>query len=111
MPLQLILSAPMVGSVVTLLSLGAEPEQFKLAIAEAAEGKLTRSLADIFIQMCYMYDPEANRYTASAPSHDGLWWCGLYHVAARLHRPILVCPTTAKQTKLQGAANRLEWRQ
>ena len=49
-----------------LLSLGVEPDQFKLAIAEAAEGKLTRSLADAFIQMCYLYDPDANRYTASA---------------------------------------------
>jgi protein SCO1/2 len=49
-----------------LLSLGSEPDQFKLAIAEAAEGKLTRSLADAFIQLCYMYDPEANRYTANA---------------------------------------------
>ena len=49
-----------------LLSLGAEPQQFQLAIAEAAEGKLTRTFADTIIQMCYMYDPEANRYTASA---------------------------------------------
>jgi hypothetical protein len=46
--------------------LGVEPDQFKFAIAEAAEGKLTRSLADTFIQLCYMYDPEANRYTANA---------------------------------------------
>ncbi len=49
-----------------LLSLGVEPQQFQLAIAEAAEGKLTRSFADTLIQMCYMYDPLANRYTASA---------------------------------------------
>ncbi len=49
-----------------LLSLGVEPKQFQLAIAEAAEGKLTRSFAESFMQMCYMYDPEANRYTASA---------------------------------------------
>lgn len=49
-----------------LLSLGVEPQQFQLAIAEAAEGKLTRSFADTIIQLCYMYDPEANRYTASA---------------------------------------------
>lgn len=49
-----------------LLSLGSEPQQFQLAIAEAAEGKLTRTFADTIIQMCYMYDPEANRYTASA---------------------------------------------
>lgn len=49
-----------------LLSLGAEPQQFQLAIAEAAEGKLTRTFSDAIIQMCYMYDPDANRYTASA---------------------------------------------
>lgn len=49
-----------------LLSLGSEPQQFKLAIADAAEGKLTQSFADTIIQMCYMYDPDANRYTASA---------------------------------------------
>ncbi len=48
------------------LSLGSEPSQFKLAIAEAAEGKLTTSLADAIIQMCYLYDPDSNRYTASA---------------------------------------------
>lgn len=49
-----------------LLSLGVEPEQLKLAVAEANEGKLTFSVADAFIQFCYLYDPEANRYTASA---------------------------------------------
>jgi protein SCO1/2 len=48
------------------LSLGTEPEQFKFAIAEAAEGKLTRSLADAIIQMCFLYDPDANRYSADA---------------------------------------------
>lgn len=48
------------------LSLGSEPSQFKLAVAEAAEGKLTTSLADAIIQMCYLYDPNTNRYTASA---------------------------------------------
>lgn len=49
-----------------LLSLGAEPQQFKFAIAEAAEGKLTQTFADSIIQMCYMYNPDENRYTASA---------------------------------------------
>lgn len=48
------------------LSLGSEPQQFKFAISEAAEGKLTRSLADAIIQMCYLYDPDANRYSADA---------------------------------------------
>ena len=49
-----------------LLSLGVEPEQLKLAVAEANAGKLTFSMADAFIQFCYLYDPDANRYTASA---------------------------------------------
>ncbi len=50
----------------TLLSLGVEPSQLKLAIGEAKEGKLTMSLADAIIQFCYLYDPNANRYSASA---------------------------------------------
>ena len=49
-----------------LLSLGVEPEQFKLAVGEAQQGKLTFSVADAIIQFCYLYDPEANRYSASA---------------------------------------------
>lgn len=48
------------------LSLGVEPEQMKLAIAEAGEGKLTTTLSDAFVQLCYMYDPESNRYSGSA---------------------------------------------
>ncbi|MEM7473491.1 MAG: SCO family protein [Planctomycetota bacterium] len=49
-----------------LLSLGVEPQQFQLAVAEASDSKLTFSIADAFIQMCYLYDPDANRYSASA---------------------------------------------
>jgi protein SCO1 len=48
------------------VDLGIEPSQFKLAVTEAAEGKLTRSLAEVFVQFCYYYDPEANRYSADA---------------------------------------------
>jgi len=48
------------------LDLGIEPDQFQLAVAEASEGKLTRSLAEAFVQFCYYYDPEANRYSADA---------------------------------------------
>jgi protein SCO1 len=51
-----------------LLQLGVEPEQLKLAIGEANAGVLTTSLTDAIIQMCYMYDPDANRYVASARS-------------------------------------------
>ncbi|RMF43434.1 MAG: SCO family protein [Planctomycetota bacterium] len=50
-----------------LVSLGVEPDQFRMAVSEASEGKLTiGGLADAFIQLCYYYDPDANRYTASA---------------------------------------------
>ncbi len=49
-----------------LLSLGVEPSQFKLAVGEAEQGKLTFSVADAIIQFCYLYDPDANRYSASA---------------------------------------------
>lgn len=49
-----------------LTDLGVEPDQFKLAVTEAGEGKLTRSLAETFVQFCYTYDPEKNRYSADA---------------------------------------------
>lgn len=49
-----------------LLSLGVEPQQFKMALGESREGKLAPSLADAIIQFCYLYDPDANRYSASA---------------------------------------------
>lgn len=49
-----------------LLSLGVEPQQFSLAVAEANDGKLTLSVTDAIIQFCYLYNPDANRYSASA---------------------------------------------
>ena len=49
-----------------LVDLGIEPDQFRLAVSEAAEGKLTKSLAEVFVQFCYYYDPAVNRYSASA---------------------------------------------
>jgi protein SCO1 len=49
-----------------LLSLGVEPDQLKLAVAEAGQGKLTTTLSEAFIQFCYMYNPDANRYSADA---------------------------------------------
>lgn len=48
------------------LSLKEEPEQFKFALNDAGQGKLATSLSDSFVQMCYSYDPLANRYTADA---------------------------------------------
>ena len=49
-----------------LADLGVEPDQFKLAVSEAGEGKLTKSLAETFIQFCYSYNAEKNRYSADA---------------------------------------------
>jgi protein SCO1 len=49
-----------------LTDLGVEPAQLKMAVSEATEGKLDSSLANKFIQFCYQYDPEANRYSADA---------------------------------------------
>lgn len=48
------------------LSLGEEPEQFKFALSDASQGKLSSSISDTFVQMCYSFDPDANRYTADA---------------------------------------------
>lgn len=48
------------------LSLGEEPAQFKFALSDAGAGKLAESLSDSFVQMCYSYNPDANRYTADA---------------------------------------------
>lgn len=49
-----------------LLSLGVEPDQFKLAVGEAREGILAPTLIDAIVQFCYLYDPDANRYSADA---------------------------------------------
>lgn len=49
-----------------LADLGVEPKQLQLAVSEASEGKLNRSLAETFIQYCYSYDPAKNRYSADA---------------------------------------------
>jgi len=48
------------------VSLGVEPDQMKLAIAEAGKGQLNETMSDSFVQLCYMYDPEANRYATDA---------------------------------------------
>jgi len=48
------------------LSLGEEPAQFKFALNDAGSGKLAESISDSFVQMCYSYKPDANRYTADA---------------------------------------------
>lgn len=41
------------------------PDQVKLALVESSEGKIG-SAVDQFLLLCFAYDPERNRYTASA---------------------------------------------
>lgn len=43
-----------------------EPKDFKLALLEASQGKLAKSIGDYFIHFCYRYDPTAGRYTLHA---------------------------------------------
>jgi hypothetical protein len=38
----------------------------KLALIEASEGKLAKSLGDRFLQFCYMYDPKLGAYSLQA---------------------------------------------
>ncbi len=89
------------------VSLGSEPDQFKLAIAEAAEGKLTRSLADMFIQMCYMYDPQANRYTASARRMMAFGGAAFTMLLLGFTAPFWFA-RRQRTDQIEGAANRLE---
>ncbi len=90
-----------------LVSLGSEPDQFKLAIAEAAEGKLTRSLADVFIQMCYLYDPDANRYTASARRMMAFGAAAFTMLLLGFTAPFWFARRT-RSDQAEGAANGLE---
>lgn len=42
------------------------PRDVKLALMEASEGKLVRSLGDRIIAFCYMYDPKSGSYALQA---------------------------------------------
>ncbi len=42
------------------------PTQVKLALMDASQGKLAKSLGDYFMNYCYMYDPRAGKYTIQA---------------------------------------------
>lgn len=42
------------------------PAQVKLALLDASDGKLARSIGERFLHFCYRYDPNAGRYTLVA---------------------------------------------
>ncbi len=42
------------------------PRDMKLALLEASEGKISRSVGDWFLHYCYRYDPDAGSYSADA---------------------------------------------
>ncbi|MBM4109519.1 MAG: SCO family protein [Phycisphaerae bacterium] len=42
------------------------PTQVKLALLDASDGKIARSLGERFLHFCYRYDPDAGRYTLVA---------------------------------------------
>jgi protein SCO1/2 len=42
------------------------PTQVKLALLDASDGKIARSLGERFLHFCYRYDPNAGRYTLVA---------------------------------------------
>lgn len=42
------------------------PVQVKLALLDATEGKLSKSLGDYFMNYCYRYDPRSGKYTIQA---------------------------------------------
>ncbi len=42
------------------------PVQVKLALLDASDGKIARSLGERFLHFCYRYDPNAGRYTLVA---------------------------------------------
>jgi protein SCO1/2 len=45
---------------------GYQPRDLKIALMEASQGKLVRSIGDRLILFCYMYDPNAGGYTLQA---------------------------------------------
>lgn len=42
------------------------PAQVKLALLDASDGKLARSIGDYFMNYCYLYDPSLGKYTIHA---------------------------------------------
>lgn len=43
-----------------------DPSMLKMALLEASEGKIARTIGDRFMHLCYRYDPKAGTYTLQA---------------------------------------------
>lgn len=88
-----------------LLSLGVEPQQFRLAVGEANQGKLSLSVADAIIQFCYLYDPDANRYSASARRMMAFGGAAFSMLLLGCTAPFWFSRKSAKKSEDLGAAN------
>lgn len=88
-----------------LLSLGVEPDQFRMAINEAGDGKLAPTLIDTFIQMCYYYDADANRYTASARRIMAFAGAAFVLMLVGASAPFWALRKRSMPKDLEGAAN------
>ncbi|MEO1583036.1 MAG: SCO family protein [Planctomycetota bacterium] len=55
------------GRVSSYLSgLDYEPRQLRLALLDARDSKISKSIADFFLHMCFSFDPTAGQYTMEA---------------------------------------------
>ena len=49
-----------------LSGLDYEPKQLRLALIDAADSKIARSIGDFFLPLCFTFDPEAGAFTLQA---------------------------------------------
>ena len=49
-----------------ILGIGPDPTQLRLALLAAAEGQISQSVADFFMQFCFEWDPTLGQYTIQA---------------------------------------------
>lgn len=49
-----------------LSGLDYEPKQLRLALIDAADSKIARSIGDFFLHLCFSFDPEAGAFTLQA---------------------------------------------
>jgi protein SCO1 len=46
--------------------LGADPQELRIALLEASEGRIAKGLADFFLHRCFIWNPYKNSYTLQA---------------------------------------------
>ena len=93
------------------LSLGTEPAQFRLAIADAAQGRLGASISDVIMQMCYLYNPNTNRYTAAAHRIMAVAWGSFTIMVIGCIAPFWFGKSGPKQTLNNQSSNAMSSRE